>query len=99
MINCAIIGFGKMGRIRARAIEKSGKGRIVGLHDINPPVGCSYPIVNSYEKLIESQEVGAVFVCTPNAYISDLCVKALKAGKHVFSEKPPGIHAHQVEDV
>ena len=37
MINCGIIGFGKMGKIRAKAIEKSGKGRINAIYDINNP--------------------------------------------------------------
>jgi len=99
MINCGIFGFGKMGKIRAKAIENSGKGCIVAVYDISSPAGCSYPVVKSPVELIESQDVAAVFVCTPNVYIPNLCMQALKAGKHVFSEKPPGFHARQVEDV
>ena len=99
MINCGIIGFGKMGRIRAKAIENSGRGRIVAVHDFYPPVGCAYPLVKTPLELIESPDVAAVFVCTPNVYIPNLCIQALKAGKDVFSEKPPALSARQVEDV
>jgi 1,5-anhydro-D-fructose reductase (1,5-anhydro-D-mannitol-forming) len=99
MINCGIIGFGKMGRIRANAIEKSGKGRIVAIYDPNPMEDYSYPIVKSPDELIESPEVDAVFVCTPNFHIPILCKQVLRAGKHVFSEKPPAFNAAQVKEV
>ncbi len=99
MIKCGIIGFGKMGKIRANAIENSGKGRIVAVYDINPPLNCSYKVTKSPAEIIESSEVDTVFVCTPNSYIPVLCIQALNAGKHVFSEKPPGFNAQQVEEV
>jgi predicted dehydrogenase len=99
MINCGIIGFGKMGKIRANAIEKSGKGRIVAVYDTSPPDDCSYSIAKSPAEIIDSPDVDAVFVCTPNSYIPILCIQTLKAGKHVFSEKPPGFNASQVEEV
>ena len=99
MIRCGIIGFGKMGKIRARAIEKSGKGKIVSIYDVDHPVDCFYPIANSPIEIVESSDVDAVFVCTPNSHIPVLCTQALNAGKHVFSEKPPGFNADQVEEV
>ena len=99
MINCGIIGFGKMGEIRANAIESSGKGRIVVVYDPCLPKGCSYPISKGPDEIIASPDVDAVFVCTPNSYIPILCKQALKGGKHVFSEKPPGFNAGQVEEV
>jgi hypothetical protein len=37
MIDCGIIGFGKMGKIRAKAIEDSGQGRAAAIYDISPP--------------------------------------------------------------
>lgn len=99
MINCGIIGFGKMGKIRAKAIESSGKGRVAAVYDINLPHDCVYPIKNNSDEIIGSSDIDAVFVCTPNVLIPILCVQALNAGKHVFSEKPPGFNAGQVEDV
>lgn len=89
MLKCGIIGFGKMGRIRARAIEESGRGRVVAVHDIIPPTDASYPVAANTEEVIAA-DLDAVFVCTSNAYIQPLVVTALGAGRHVFSEKPPG---------
>jgi predicted dehydrogenase len=99
MINCGIIGFGKMGKIRAKAIENSGQGKIIAVYDINPLDNCPYPVASSPAEIIESPAVNAVFVCTPNSFIPILCIQALQAGKHVFSEKPPGFNAAQVAEV
>lgn len=99
MINCGIIGFGKMGRIRAKAVEASGLGKIQTIYDIALPETAPYPVAESSQAIIESPEIDAVFVCTPNHLIPILCIEALRAGKHVFSEKPPGFNADQVRDV
>jgi len=99
MIRCGIIGFGKMGRIRARAIESSGKGRIAAIYDINLSENSSYSVANSPMEIVESSDVDAVFICTPNSFIPGLCIQALNSGKHVFSEKPPAFNADQVREV
>ena len=99
MINCGIIGFGKMGKIRATAIENSGKGRIAAVYDIAPPEGTTYHIAADPAEIIAADNIDAVFVCTPNFHIPVLCRQALRAGKHVFSEKPPGFNVKQVEEV
>lgn len=99
MIDCGIIGFGKMGKIRANAIESSGKGQVVAIYDIDPPSDCPYQTAKSPEEVIATPGMDAVFICTPNAYIPTLCIKALNSGKHVFAEKPPGLNAAQVEEV
>ena len=99
MINCGIIGCGKMGKIRASAIENSGKGKVIAIYDVNPPTDLNYPIKDNISEIIESPDIDAVFICTPNVYIPKLCIKGLEAGKHVFSEKPPGFNAQQVEKV
>lgn len=99
MIRCGIIGFGKMGKIRARAIESSGQGRIVAICDIDHPKDSSYPVINNPMEIIESPDIDAIFVCTPNSHIPVLCIQALNSGKHVFSEKPPAFNADQVKEV
>lgn len=96
MINCGIIGFGKMGKIRAKAIEDSGLGRVAAIFDINPPNDPRYPLAETADVIVKAPEIEAVFVCTPNHQIPQLCIDALSAGKNVFSEKPPGFNAGQV---
>lgn len=100
MIRVGIIGFGKMGRIRQRALEESGKGELVTVYDTEPLV--SLPGVkwaNSAEEVLSDTEVDAVFICTPNYMNETLTIKALMAGKNVFCEKPPAFTAAGVEKV
>lgn len=99
MINCGIIGFGKMGQIRAKAIEDSKQGKVVAVFDPFEIKDSPYPVLESADTLIDSANVDAVFVCTPNNVIPVFCKQALSAGKHVFSEKPPGFNANQVAEV
>jgi predicted dehydrogenase len=99
MINCGIIGFGKMGKIRAGAIEASGQGRVSAIYDISLPEQAPYPVADSAQAIVQAPDIDAVFVCTPNHLIPTLCIDALAAGKHVFSEKPPGFDAGQVREV
>jgi len=99
MLKCSIIGYGKMGRIRAAALEKSGRAMITGIYDIHPDQSCGYKIYEQDMQAISDPDVDAVFVCTPNNRIVPLCIAALNAGKHVFSEKPPAFNALQLEQV
>jgi predicted dehydrogenase len=99
MIKCGIIGFGKMGKIRAQAIEASGMGQVAAIFDVSLPADVPYPVAESAAAIVQASDIDAVFVCTPNHLIPRLCSDSLAAGKHVFSEKPPGFNAGQVQDV
>lgn len=99
MLNCAIIGYGKMGRIRAEALEQSGRAKVVGVYDPQITQPCTYCVYESIESVIDDPDVEAIFVCTPNFQIVPICKAALAAGKHVFSEKPPAFCAAEVEEV
>jgi 1,5-anhydro-D-fructose reductase (1,5-anhydro-D-mannitol-forming) len=99
MIKCGIIGYGKMGRIRAKAIEESKRGRVVCVFDCITPDDCPYEVTATDSSVIEHSEVDAVFVCTPNYRIEPLVIEALQTGKHVFSEKPPAFNAAGVERI
>lgn len=98
-LRCGIIGFGKMGKTRAQAIEQSGKGVVVAVFDTADISDCSYTVATDEDAIINDPSIDAVFVCTPNFRIVPLCKQALAAGKHVFSEKPPAFNAAGVEEV
>ena len=99
MIRCGIVGYGKMGKIRAQAIEDSNRAHVVALYDAHLSSGCPYPSTSTDQELIQRDDVDAVFICTPNYRIKPLVVAALAAGKHVFSEKPPGFSAQDVQEM
>lgn len=100
MIRVGIIGFGKMGRIRSRAVAESRKGEVVAIYDpalAEVPLGARW--APSPEAVLSDPEVDAVFVCTPNYLNEPLTIMALNAGKHVFCEKPPAFTALGVAHV
>lgn len=99
MVKCGIVGFGKMGRIRAKAIEDSGLGQVVGFFDPYVKDFSNYKNFTTIKDLIESEDIEAIFVCTPNNLIPKICMNALSLGKHVFSEKPPAFNAMQLKGV
>ncbi len=44
----------------------------------------------SYQSLVEKDDIDAVFVVGPSKMHTKVAIAAMQAGKHVFSEKPPG---------
>ena len=99
MIRCGIIGFGKMGKTRADAIERSARGQVVSVYDTTKIEGTSFMISPDEDTIINDPSIDAVFICTPNYRNVPLCKQALAAGKHVFSEKPPAFNAAELEEV
>jgi len=99
MIRTAIIGYGKMGRLRREAIEESGRAVVAAVCDPKPVEGEVAAIARSEREIVEDPSIGAVFLCAPNYRLPPLAKACLAAGKHVFSEKPPGFTAAQVEEV
>lgn len=100
MIRCGIFGFGKMGRIRAEAIEASGRGEVKRIFEPESELrDAPCPQVQEEEEIFNDPDLDAIFVCTPNHRIPDLCIRGLRAGKHVFSEKPPSFNSSQLQEV
>ena len=51
---------------------------------------------SSWEDLIASgADFDIVSICTPNSTHREIAIKALRAGKHVYSEKPPALNAKE----
>ncbi|WP_062210712.1 Gfo/Idh/MocA family protein [Aureimonas sp. AU12] len=51
----------------------------------------------SYEALLESREVDAVYVPLPTAQHVEWAIRAVKAGKHVLVEKPLALKAGEIQ--
>ncbi len=99
MLKVGIIGYGKMGRIRAKALRDSGRAEILAVYDTQDLDDVDVRIATSPSEILEDSEIDAVFVCTPNFRIPELVKEGLRNGKHVFSEKPPGFNAADVEGI
>lgn len=92
-IQVGIVGLGKMGRLRARELDRRDDVQIVCGYDPEPgPFREHFPDVECLASVeaVFASDVEAVVVCVPNCFVAGTVVAALEAGRHVFSEKPPG---------
>src|SRR5512146_2581138 len=53
----------------------------------------------SYDELLRSPDVDAVYIAVPNHLHVEWCVRAIQAGKHVLCEKPLSISVGEVRKV
>jgi predicted dehydrogenase len=90
----AVIGCGRMGKRRMRAIMEHSNAELVCVVDVNEQdaksaaneFNCSYYI--NYCDAISRTDVACVVVSVPNKWHKEIVIAALDAGKHVFCEKP-----------
>ncbi len=78
----AVIGAGRAGLARIRALEASPRARLVHV------VSRGRPDSVSLAAALAEREVTAVIVCTPNLLHPEAAWAALRAGKHVAVEFP-----------
>ena len=87
-----------MGQIRHQVISAFED---VQVHSIYDPeiVDTEIEKAQNSDQIIENPEIDAVFTCTPNYLNKPLTIQSLKAGKHVFCEKPPAFTAKDIEEI
>jgi predicted dehydrogenase len=88
MTNVAIIGLGRIGKVHLRNLASLRGCRVTGYYDAVPGPAVETHAYPSLESLLADQRVHAVVIATPSDSHSDLAVRCLEAGKHVFIEKP-----------
>lgn len=97
MLQVGIIGAGRIGKVHAESITLHVKNAVVSA--IADPfmneatknwahgLGIA-AVYDDYHKILEDKEIAAVLICSSTDTHADIAIEAIKAGKHVFCEKP-----------
>jgi len=83
-----------MGRIRALSAEAHPHCKVVHVCDVEESLATSAgnemacSSSTDWLPVLERTDVNAVVVATPHKFLAEIAIAALRAGKHVFCEKP-----------
>ncbi len=92
----SIVGLGVIGQKRAIAVSNNSRTKLHLVCDINSDLAqytgekfnCDY--TNDWEKAVSEEKIDVVIVSTINKSLVPIGLAALRNGKHVLIEKPPG---------
>src|SRR5660397_28570 len=104
MLNLGIIGFGGMAEYHFKSLKGYERINIKGVFDINPE-RCKFAQEQglkayiSREELFSDPDIDIILVATTNEVHKELLIEAMKAGKHVISEKPVTLTSSELEEV
>jgi myo-inositol 2-dehydrogenase / D-chiro-inositol 1-dehydrogenase len=105
-IKIAVAGLGRIGKIHLKNLSRNfTEIDVVAAMDIfdeskaiadefNVPV-----FVKNFDELLAVPELDAVVICSPTDTHADYVVKAAKAGKQIFCEKPLDLSLDRVKEV
>jgi predicted dehydrogenase len=104
MIRAAIVGLGWWGQTQVEAVQGSDKIKFVAattrsLSDDARAFCQQYDmeLKESYEAILADPEIDAVVLVTPNSQHVAQTLAAVKAGKHVFCEKPFALNGAEAQ--
>jgi len=106
-LNLAVLGAEGRGRLSQLAHQPENNVHLVAacslfpehLADYREKCGPGIFLAGDYRDLLARPEVDAVFICTPDHLHHEHACAALRAGKHVFLEKPLGITVAECDDI
>ena len=105
-IRFGLIGCGDIAHIRYfYSIPHFEEIELVGIYDMNKPFlqktaeELGVKAFNSYEEMLDDPTIDAVIVTTYHPSHTPLAIQALKAGKHVISEKPVSVSIEQAKQL
>jgi predicted dehydrogenase len=102
-IGVGVIGYGYWGPNLVRNFANSESSHVIGVSDLDPAklavskrLHSEIMTTSNFRDLLQNPRIDAVAIATPVHTHYDLALSALKAGKHVFVEKPLASTSDQV---
>ncbi|WP_101910284.1 inositol 2-dehydrogenase [Marasmitruncus massiliensis] len=108
MLNLGIIGIGRIGKVHAQSITYHLKNAHVKaiadpqMNDGNRQWAKELGVDACYEdyrQILADPQIDAVLVCSSTPTHADISIEAIRAGKHVFCEKPVSQDASKIVEV
>lgn len=94
MLKTALVGCGNVSAMHFDAIEKLGCGKITAVCDVvkekadSKAAACGAEAFYDFDDMLARADFDVLHICTPHYLHPEMAVKAMKAGKAVFCEKP-----------
>jgi predicted dehydrogenase len=104
-VGTGMIGVGNRGSHLLQGVLLQPDAKVVALCDIKPDrldkaasaAAKDNPATYAdWRRILDRKDIDAVFIATPPYLHSEMAIAALKAGKHVYCEKPIGVTPAQV---
>lgn len=104
-LNIGIVGAGRIGKVHAASITYHiPQAQIAMVTDVYEPAAKAlaetYGVPRystDYMDIVNDPEIDAVLVCSPTPTHADISIAAMKAGKHVFCEKPMDLTIEKIK--
>jgi predicted dehydrogenase len=104
-LKVAIIGCGAIYKNHADALIDNNYAELKYVVDINESkakeaaklYNCEY--LTDFQQILDNPEIDAIDICTPHYLHAPMAIAAMKAGKHVFTEKPMSIAVKEAEEM
>jgi predicted dehydrogenase len=101
-----LLSTARINRNLIPAMRATGRGIVSAVASRNAATAGAYAsewqipnALGSYDALLTSPDVDAIYVSLPNSLHAEWAVKALDAGKHVLVEKPIALSVEQVDAI
>src|SRR5262249_52778530 len=107
-IGAGVIGVGGRGSADLASVLAQPIAKVVALCDLKPDrldkaataASAHKPTTyKDYHELLARKDVDAVVIATPCDLHVEMAIAALKAGKHVYCEKPAGINPASIQEL
>ncbi len=106
MKNVCVVGYGSIGPVHARAVDKTEGAALYAVCDTNEAmlVRCAEVYKNivqykDYDDVLADDNIHSVHICTPHYLHFEMTKRAILAGKEVVLEKPAAMLANEFEEL